>query len=90
MSAEHTPIYREPRRVRPPYEQRDDSFDHMTPTEACRVAVRLGRVAALREPLAGLDVSEPSRRRILKVDTAWPWAEVITTAHDRLMTLPAP
>jgi len=31
-----------------------------------------------------------ARRRTLHIDPAWPWAEVITTAHDRLMTLPAP
>jgi Transposase DDE domain group 1 len=31
-----------------------------------------------------------ARRRILKIDPAWPWAKVITTAHDRLMALPAP
>jgi len=31
-----------------------------------------------------------ARRRILKIDPAWPWAEVITTAHARLMALPAP
>ena len=31
-----------------------------------------------------------ARRRLLKIDPAWPWAEVITTAHARLMALPAP
>ena len=31
-----------------------------------------------------------ARRRILKIDPAWPWADVITTAHARLMALPAP
>ena len=31
-----------------------------------------------------------ARRRILRIDPAWPWAQVITTAHTRLMALPAP
>lgn len=57
-------IEREPRRVRPPYDQRDDRFDHLraTDTEAWRVAVRLDRLAALLEPLADLDVSDYEHR----------------------------
>ncbi len=31
-----------------------------------------------------------ARRRLLHIDPAWPWAQVITTAHARLMALPAP
>jgi hypothetical protein len=31
-----------------------------------------------------------ARRRILHIDPAWPWADAITTAHDRLCALPAP
>ena len=31
-----------------------------------------------------------ARRRTLHIDPAWPWAEAITTAHARLMALPAP
>ncbi len=31
-----------------------------------------------------------ARRHILHIDPAWPWAEVITTAHARLMALPGP
>jgi DDE family transposase len=31
-----------------------------------------------------------ARRRILKIDPTWPWAEVITTAHARLCALPVP
>ena len=31
-----------------------------------------------------------ARRRTLKIDPAWPWADVITTAHARLTALPAP
>jgi hypothetical protein len=31
-----------------------------------------------------------ARRRILRIDTAWPWADAITTAHARLCALPAP
>ena len=39
--------------------------------------------------VAGRIVRTP-RRRILKIDPAWPWADVITTAHARLCALPAP
>ena len=31
-----------------------------------------------------------ARRRLLKTDPAWPWAALITTAHARLLALPAP
>jgi DDE family transposase len=31
-----------------------------------------------------------ARRRLLKIDPAWPWADTITTAHARLATLPVP
>jgi Transposase DDE domain group 1 len=31
-----------------------------------------------------------ARRRILRIDPNWPWAEVIITAHARLAALPAP
>ena len=31
-----------------------------------------------------------ARRRLLKIDPVWPWAEVITTAHARLAALPVP
>jgi hypothetical protein len=31
-----------------------------------------------------------ARRRVLHIDPAWPWADVITTAHARLRALPAP
>lgn len=31
-----------------------------------------------------------ARRRTLKIDPAWPWADVITTAHLRLTTQSAP
>jgi hypothetical protein len=31
-----------------------------------------------------------ARHRLLKIDPAWPWAEVITTAHARLAALPVP
>ncbi|MFC4945109.1 transposase [Pseudonocardia sp. GCM10023141] len=31
-----------------------------------------------------------ARRRMLKIDPAWPWATVITTAHGRLVALPFP
>jgi hypothetical protein len=31
-----------------------------------------------------------ARRRILHIDPAWPWADLITSAHTRLCALPAP
>jgi hypothetical protein len=31
-----------------------------------------------------------ARRRLLKIDPAWPWADTITTAHTRLTALPGP
>jgi hypothetical protein len=31
-----------------------------------------------------------ARRRVLHIDSAWPWADTITTAHTRLAALPAP
>jgi hypothetical protein len=31
-----------------------------------------------------------ARRRVLHIDSTWPWAEVITTAHTRLCALPVP
>lgn len=60
MSAAPSPLDREPRSVRPPFAVRDDRFDHLKSTdpEAWRRAVHLDRVAALLEPLAGLEVSE--------------------------------
>ncbi|MGH4016084.1 MAG: transposase [Pseudonocardiaceae bacterium] len=30
------------------------------------------------------------RQHLLKIDPSWPWAEVITTAHARLLALPVP
>ncbi|MDQ3155013.1 MAG: transposase [Actinomycetota bacterium] len=31
-----------------------------------------------------------ARRRLLHIDPAWPWADMITTAHTWLCALPAP
>jgi hypothetical protein len=31
-----------------------------------------------------------ARRRVLHIDSTWPWAEAITTAHTRLCALPVP
>jgi hypothetical protein len=31
-----------------------------------------------------------ARRRVLHIDPAWPWADLITTAHQRLCALPGP
>ena len=46
--------------MRPPYDVQDPRFDHLRTADvaAWRVAVRLDRVAALREPLAGLVVTD--------------------------------
>jgi hypothetical protein len=57
MSTEHRPIEHEPRCVRPPYEVRDDSLDHIRSDKAWRLAVQSDREAALREPLAGLPLT---------------------------------
>ncbi|MGH3565496.1 MAG: hypothetical protein ACRDRH_05590 [Pseudonocardia sp.] len=66
MTSAHPPIQREPRSVRPPWEARDDRWDslHRSDTDAWRVAVRLDRVLALREPLEGLEVTEYEHRHI--------------------------
>ena len=54
------PLDREPRSVRSPFEIRDDRFDSMRTTdpEGHRRAVHLDHVAALLEPLAGIELSE--------------------------------
>jgi hypothetical protein len=31
-----------------------------------------------------------ARRHVLHIDSTWPWAETITTAHTRLRALPVP
>ena len=60
------PIESEPRRVRPPHDTADPTFEHLhaTSADAWRVAVRLDRVAALREPLAGVPVSDYEHRLV--------------------------
>lgn len=60
MTAAPPPLGHEPRSVRPPFAVRDDRFEHLhaTDPDAWRRAVRLDREAALREPLAGLELSE--------------------------------
>ncbi len=54
------PIEREPYAVRPPHEIPHTRFDHLRVTDptAWRRAVHLDRVAALLEPLAGIEVSD--------------------------------
>jgi hypothetical protein len=53
------PITSEPRRLRPPYDVPDPAFDHLRgDTETWQTAVRLDRLAALREPLDGLTVTD--------------------------------
>jgi len=60
VSAARAPLGHEPRSVRPPFDVLDDRFDTLRTTdpEGWRRAVHLDRVAALLEPLAGLDLSE--------------------------------
>jgi len=57
-------IEREPRAVRPPYDVRDDSLRALmlSDVEACRQALRADRLAALLEPLEGLEISGYERR----------------------------
>lgn len=57
-------IEREPRRVRPLHDVRDDRFEHLMTSDpdAWRRAVRLDRVCALVEPLAGLTVTDLEHR----------------------------
>jgi hypothetical protein len=43
------------------------------------------RILAVAGPIV-----RTARRQLLKIDPAWPWASVITTAHDRLAALPEP
>ena len=63
----HQPITREPRRVRPPYDVPDRQFDHLTTSDpgAWRRALLLDRIAALAEPLAGLQLT-PLEHRIVE------------------------
>jgi hypothetical protein len=60
------PIEREPRQLHPPYDVRDDRFDHLhaTNTNAWRAAVRLDRLAALLEPLDRLTVTDYEHRHL--------------------------
>lgn len=60
MTGGHEPVEAPPRRVRPPYDSPDPRFEHLRRSDAAawRVAVRLDRVAALREPLAGMAVTD--------------------------------
>jgi hypothetical protein len=39
---------------------------------------------------SGGRIVRTARRRLLKIDPAWPWTDVITTAHAHLTALPAP
>lgn len=54
------PLDREPRSVRPPFDVRDDRFDGLRTTDPAgwRRAVQLDRVAALLEPLEGVELSD--------------------------------
>jgi DDE family transposase len=55
---------------------------HTASYEPKRLRLRILAVAAR--------IVRTARRRLLKIDTAWPWAEAITTAYTRLTALPAP
>ncbi|MHA6626259.1 hypothetical protein ACU61A_12560 [Pseudonocardia sichuanensis] len=60
MSTTPPPLDREPRSVRPPFDVRDDRFEHLhaTDPEAWRRAVHLDRLSAVLEPLDGIELSE--------------------------------
>lgn len=60
MSPAPPPLDREPRSVRPPFDARDDRFDHLhlRDPDAWRHAIHLDRIAALLEPLTGIELSE--------------------------------
>jgi len=68
-------IEREPLAVRPPYHVRDDSLRGLMLSDAAawRRAVREDKLAALYEPLAGLEVSA-YEQRILRWLAAGPCA----------------
>lgn len=54
------PLEHDPRSVRPPFTEPDPTFEQLRRTDptAWRRAVQLDRVAALREPLAGVELSD--------------------------------
>jgi hypothetical protein len=74
------PIEREPRRVRPPYDVPDTALAHRRhghETEAEYVARRhADRLAAMLEPLQGIDISAYERRTVEWI-VGW---EISTTA----------
>jgi hypothetical protein len=55
---------------------------HAATYEPKRLRLRILAVAAR--------IARTARRRILKIDPAWPWADTITTAYTQLTALPAP
>lgn len=55
---------------------------HAATYEPKRLRLRILAVAAR--------LVHTARRRTLKIDSAWPWADTITTAYTRLTALPAP
>lgn len=66
VPASTVPITAEPKRVRPPYDVADASLDHLMTSDLVvwRRARQLDRLTALREPLAGLEVSEYEHGRL--------------------------
>lgn len=62
------PIEQEPRRVRPPYDVPDRDVWHNRPgesTDAWRARLRADRLAALLDPLDGIDVSRYERHTLV-------------------------
>jgi hypothetical protein len=59
-----SPITSEPRRLRPPYDVPDTTFDHLRAVETAAwcVALREDRLRTLLEPLDGLTVTDYERR----------------------------
>ena len=55
---------------------------HAATYEPKRFRLRILAVAAR--------IVHTTRRRILKIDPTWPWAETITSAYTHLAALPAP
>src|SRR3981081_2197429 len=77
------PIEREPRRVRPPYEGWDTEIWHrrfgVETADQWRDRLHADALAALLEPLAGLDVSACERRQ-LEWLTGWETSTIAVVA----------
>ena len=49
-----------------------------------------GRDVIMRVSLPPDDSCAPRAEHVLHIDSTWPWAQTITTAHPRLRALPVP